>query len=215
MIIVKITPRNHNRRAANRRVSQNKPPMRQGPPQLKTNLELKHQFRFTSTSDAAQVISDINLLAAAGVSVDSTGTNGSAIWQTVKVNKIEIWSPPPSQGANATCSVLFPATNNSQAREYTDTSVSVATPAHVQCSPPPRSLCGFWQVGEGAHMFTLTAPPGSIIDVWLSLVLNDGTPPSSVTATLVGATFGDIVYCSLDSTTSAGSVYKPIGLTTA
>lgn len=178
-------------------------------------MELRHQFRFTSSNGAAKAITDQLLLTAAGVAANTAGTTGTAIHQTVKVNQIEIWSPPASQGAAVTCSVLFPASINSPAREITDTTVSTAQPAHVVCSPPQKSLAGFWQEGVGNTMFTLTAPAGSIIDIWLSLIIADGVQPTANTATLVGGTSGAIYYCSLDSSTAAGSVYKPVGLTTA
>jgi len=186
---------------------------RNGPSQMRTNLELKHQFRFTSSSATATIITDITLLAACGVACNNaSGTSARGIFQTVKLNKIEIWTPPASQGAAVTCSILWPSSNNSPSREITDTSVSVSTPAHVQSSPAPLSLSGFWQNGNaGSTLVTLTAPPGSIIDVWVSLVLAD--PSSAVTATLVGGTPGNISFCCLDSTTAATGIYTPVGLT--
>jgi hypothetical protein len=60
-------------------------------------------------------------------------------------------------------------------------------------------------------LFTLVAPSGSIIDIWLSLVMNDNSAIPT-TATLVGASVGSTYYCSLDSSTKAGSIYQAIGL---
>lgn len=212
-----ITPKSNNKRGANRRVIQNKTPITNGPNQLKTNIEVRHQFRFTSSSAAATTIAANTLLTACGV-VASTAILGYSVNTTVKVNRVEIWSPVSAQGAFTTCSVLFPSTNQSQSREITDTSVSVTTPAHVVATPPPLSLCSFWNngltVGGAADpLFTLVAPSGSIIDVWVSLVLNDGVTPITA-AVLVGATVGTLYYTSLDSSTSAGSIYKPVGLST-
>lgn len=191
-----------------------------GPRAMRTNLEFRHQFRFTSSSATATSITDITLLAAAGVLATST-TVGHTLWQGVRVNQIEIWTPPASQGAAATCSVAFPPASGigsfAMPREITDTTVSVSQPAHVITSPPPGSLCGFWQNGSASGaLMTLTAPVGSIIDIWVSLVAKDGdTGYTANTATLVGATVGAVYYTSLDSKTSAGSVYHPVGLTTA
>jgi hypothetical protein len=181
------------------------------PPQLNANIELKHQYRFVSSSGASTTITDSLLLTAAGVSA-ATAILGYPIARAVKVNRIEMFSPPASQGAAVTCSVLFPASAaNPMPREVSDTSVSVAVPAHVVAVPPPLSLPSFWQSGTGANLFTLVAPPGSIIDVWLSLVLNDNSvPPTS--AVLVGANVGSLYYCSLDSSTKAGSIYQAISL---
>jgi len=182
-----------------------------GPSQLKTNLEHTHQFRFVSTSATPTAITDSTLVDACGV-VAFDATNGYNIRNTVRVNQVEIWTPPASQGASATCSVLWPATQRSQAREITDTTVSVATPAHVNCGPPANSLASFWVNGSASiPMFTLTAPVGSIIDVWISMVDGDGEAPT-VGATLVGATTGTVYYCCLDSVTNATGIYKPVGL---
>jgi hypothetical protein len=212
---------NHMKRG-DRRARQNKYSGKRGaatnaPTQLRTNIEHSHQFRFVSTSATLTAIPDYTLLHALGVAATSA-TVGYAIRQSVRVNQIEIWAPPASQGAAATCTVLFPASQRSQAREVTDTSVSVATPAHVRCGPPAESLCAFWADGNvGAALFSLSAPPGSIIDVWVSMVDRDGVAgdPDGYPAVLVGATVGSVYYCSLDLSTSAGSIYKPIGLTTA
>jgi hypothetical protein len=188
---------------------------RNGPVQLRTNIEHTHQFRFNSTSAALTAIADTTLLLACGVTA-ATAVLGYPIRQSVRVARIEIWAPPASQGASVTCSVLFPPTARSQAREVTDTSVSVASPAHLVCGPPAESLCSFWSDGNsGATFFSLSAPPGSIIDVWISFVDRDGgADVAGTNATLVGATPGGVYYTALDSGTSAGALYKPIGLTT-
>jgi hypothetical protein len=187
-----------------------------GPSQLKTNLEVRHQYRFISTSATPTAITDQTLICAAGVSA-YTAVAGSPLWQSVKVMRIEMFAPPSAQGAAVTCSVTFPATSQSQSREITDTSVSVSNPAHVVATPPLYSLCSFFQTGtNGTTLFSLVAPPGTIIDVWISLVMANpvSAHAAGTTAVLVGATIGNVYYCSLDSSTSAGSLYKPTGLTT-
>lgn len=190
------------------------PLARMGPSQLRANIEVKHQYRFTSTSGGVTVITDQLLLSAAGVMATTT-TVGHSLFNAVKLQKVEIWTPPAAQGAAVTCSVLWPPGNNSPSREVSDTSVSVTAPAHIVTTPPPNSLCGFWNSGAGATLFTIVAPPGSIIDVSMSLVMNDGAPANSQAATLVAATVGHVYYCSLDSNISAGSVYLPVSLSTA
>jgi hypothetical protein len=60
----------------------------------------------------------------------------------------------------------------------------------------------------------LTAPPGSIIDVSIGLIMGDNSANAN-SATLVGATVGQMYYCALDSGTLAGSIYRPVSLTQA
>jgi len=185
------------------------------PAQLKCNLEFAHQYRFTSTTGGSINITDATILTAMGVSA-RTAVLGQAIFQALKIRKIEIWAPPASQGAAVTASIYWPPTAGQagMGREVSDTSVSVSEPAHVVSSPPRGSLAGFWQYGAGNNLVALNAPPGSIIDIWLAGVLLDGPATNAiVTATLVGATIGTIYYCCLDSSTKATGVYIPVSLT--
>jgi hypothetical protein len=181
-----------------------------GPNQFRANPEVTRRYRFTSTSATLTAISPALLLNASGV-LAATAILGYQIFQSVKVRMIEIWTPPASQGAAATCSVLFPVATNTQAREVSDTTVSVSQPAHVRCGPPANSLAGFWNGTTGTTMFSLVAPPGSVIDVTISLVMGDNSVSTSVV--LVGATIGRVYYCALDSGTAAGSIYPPVSLT--
>lgn len=186
-----------------------------GPRQFRANPEISHQYRFTSTAGTAKTITGLLLGGACGVSA-RTAILGDLMFQMVKVKRVEIWSPPASQGAAVTCSILWPISNSSQPREVSDTTVSTARPAHVVSSPPPLSLASFWtSASSGTNLFTLVAPSGSVIDVWVSLVLGDGPNGGAGTVTLVGATIGGQYYCSLDSGTAAGSIYLPVSLTTA
>jgi len=77
-----------------------------------------------------------------------------------------------------------------------------------------ESLCSFWADGNGGTtLFTLIAPPGSIIDIFVSMVDRDGSVDVDQNpATLVGATVGSVYYCALDSETRVGALYLPIGL---
>jgi hypothetical protein len=209
-----ITPIKQHKRGV-RRARQNKSSGKTGPMQMKANIEVRHKYRFTSSSSSQTTIFGSTLVNALGVSA-TTAILGQPIFQTFKVNRIEIWAPPSAQGSFATCSVQFPGTNQSPSREFSDTSVSVTDPAHVIATPPPLSLCSFWTNaneagGANDPLFTLVAPTGSIIELHMSMIVNDAAPPQS-TAVLVGATIGAVYYCSLDSSTSAGSIYKPVSL---
>lgn len=184
-----------------------------GPRQLRANLEHTHQFRFTSTTATLTAISDTTLLAACGVCAVSA-VSGAPIRYTVRLKQIEIFTPPAAQGAAATCSVLWPATQRSQAREVSDTTVSTAQPAHLVTTPPAESLAAFWVNGSlGQGLCFISAPSGSIIDVWVQLVDGDGASTGGSNAVLVGATTGVVYYTCLDSLTNATGIYKPVSLT--
>jgi hypothetical protein len=185
--------------------------VRNGPIQIRSNVELRHRYRFVSTSSASTAVTPNSLMCSAGTMCTVVNTTVTSFFGSVKVNQIEMWSPPASQGSSTTCSVDWIGSSYQPNREYSDTSVSVATPAHVISSPPPMSIAAFWQTSSTNTLFNLIAPVGTIIDVHLSLILNDDDE-SLVTSSVAGAALGNIYYLSLDS--NATHHYPPVSLTT-
>lgn len=185
------------------------------PPQINSNVSLGHVYRFLSSSASATTVTVGSLLAACGSTCKAVNTTVTAFTSSVKVNRVSIWSPPASQGASATCSINWIGGLNSSDKEISDTTVSVAQPAHISSSPPPRSLAEFWNNGSNAaaNLFTLIAPIGSIIDVSVSQILFDeDSGDTSVDTAVAAAVFNKVYYLSLDP--NATHHYTPISLTT-
>jgi len=181
------------------------------PPMISSNVRLSHRFRFTSSSGTATAVTPTSLLGAAGAMGTIINSFVSCLNESVRVKFIEIWTPPAVQGGNATCSVDWVGFNNSPNVEVSDTTVSVAQPAHVRTSPPNQSLAAFWQVAGGSTVCTITAPSGSIIDVALDLILSDDE--AALTTIAVGVdSVGVIYYLSLDP--NATHRFVPVSLTT-
>jgi hypothetical protein len=183
--------------------------VRNGPIQIRSNVELRHRYRFVSTNAASTPVTPNSLMGCAGTVCTVTNSTVTSIFGSVKVNLVEMWSPPASQGSSTTCSVDWIGSSYQPNREYSDTSVSVATPAHVISSPPPMSIASFWQTSSTNTLFNLIAPAGTIIDVHLSLILNDDDE-SLVTVAVTTATLGNIYYMSLDP----NKRFTPVSLTT-
>jgi hypothetical protein len=184
------------------------------PPSLSSNVTLNHTFRFVSASSTVQAITAKSLCLAAGCTGTVTNTTVTSPFASVKLNHISIWSPPSSQGSAVTCSVEWASQSNANNREVSDTSVSVATPAHIRSRPPLNSLASFWQAPGIAdnQLCNLVAPSGSIIDVNLSLIMQDDDNGSAITRSVATAVIGTIYYLALDNAT--GHVYTPVSLTT-
>lgn len=183
------------------------------PPQISSNVSYGHTFRFVSTSSTATSITPSSLLLAAGAFTSATNTSVVSLCTSVRVNRIEMWSPPASQGASATCSVNFTGTTPQQPdREFSDTTVSTAIPAHVNCKPGPRSLASFWQSASANTLFTLVAPVGTIIDVHIGLYMNDGGDAAPASVGVATAALGNFYYLSLDP--NATHRYTPVSLAT-
>lgn len=190
----------------------------QHPPQIKSNLVFSHRYRFVANANAAVNITSRNLVRAAGY-VCTTATNGASIVGSVRIKEVEMWAPPASQGAATTCSILWIGASSSVPGasdiEYSDTSVSTAFPAHVRSRPPPKTLAGdFCQDNSTLAMFSLVAPSGTIVDVDMELMLNDGATVATSNFTVASGTAGLVFYAPLDADTAAAAKLQPISLST-
>jgi len=181
------------------------------PPQIRANIQLNHLYRFTSTNATATAITGTSILCAAGSVGTLLNTQVNSFVGSFKIRSIGMWTPPPSQGSAATCSVDWSGFNNSPNVEISDTSNSVARPAHLMTSPPTASLASFWQLSGSTNLAILTAPVGTIIDVRLDLVLYD-SDITQATSTVTTAALGTVYYLSLDP--NATHHYVPVSLTT-
>lgn len=181
------------------------------PPQLRTNVIVKHRYRFTSTDGAAQTIVDSDVVGILGGVCRTANSVLSLLAASAKIHSVEIWSPPASQGAAATCSLEWASTDFSPTIEVSDTSVSVSEPAHIVAVPPSGSEASFWMApGGGKNIMIITAPAGSIIDVRCSHVLADAGTEVGTYAVAAG-TLGALYYLPLDG---ASDKYIPVSLTT-
>jgi hypothetical protein len=182
---------------------------RMAPPQIRSNVELRHRFRYVSTNSTQTGITPTSLLLAAGSVCTVANTTVTSFQGSVKVNRVEMWSPPSAQGSATTCSVEWVGYQNSPNREVSDTSVSVAQPAYVVSGPPASSLAAFWQVASATVLFYLVAPIGTIIDVHLSTILTDDDVASATVGVAAG-TLGASYFMSLDP--NATHRYTPVSL---
>lgn len=181
------------------------------PPQIMTNVIVNHRYRFRATAAFSGAISQLQVLSSLGTMGTVANTTVAHLFKSFRLKNIEIWAPPPSQGATVTTSVEWLGVGNSPNLEVSDTHVSVSRPAYLKTAPPPQSLASFWQISAGANLFNLVAPVGAIIDISYEMIMVDQTSAS----TTVGAatvTLGQVYYLALDHGTS--DLLVPVSLTT-
>lgn len=182
-----------------------------GPGQIRTNIIKRHKFRFLASGAFNGTITSSQMLGAAGSICTVANTTLSMKNYSMKVQSVEIWTPPASQGAGATCSVEWIGSNNSPNEEVSDTSVSTAKPAHLVSRPPANAIAGFWFVAAtNTSIMKFVVPSGSIIDLVLDLIEFDDESP--VTRAVATATLGATYYLALDHSTS--DVLVPVSLQT-
>jgi hypothetical protein len=180
------------------------------PPQLRTNVIVKHRYRFTSTSATPQNVTQVDILGIGGAVCSVANTTLRMIYDTVKLHSVEVWAPPASQGAASTCSLEWIGGTYFAHTEVSDSSNSVAEPAHIKAVPPAGSDASFWMNGTVSDIMTLTCPVGSIIDVVCSHLLID-TGVAGTAYTVAAGSLGALYYLPLDG---ASDVYLPTSLTT-
>jgi len=201
-----------NQKVGNRRAgSRNLKKGNINPPQFSSNVRLAHKFRFTASSAFGAYITDTQVLGVCGSICTVTNSTVALFAESIRIKKIEIWAAPASQGANSTCSVDWVGFGNSPNIQASDTTLSVSKNAHVVTSPPPNSLCHFWQKATGTGLFSLTCPINSIVDLSLDIILADQEVAIS-TATVATGVLGHIYYMYLDGTTT--HLLVPVSLNT-
>lgn len=181
------------------------------PPQISSNITVTTKIRFNATSAYSGVVSARRILSSAGAMGTVANTTVTQLFSSVKVSSLEIWSPPPSQGSVSTCSVEWSGTDNTPAKEFSDTTMSTSLPAHIHCKPPSKSLAAFWQTDSSTTLFSIVLPSGSVLDLVLNLVLFDETT-SSTNVSVATATVGVIYHLALDHGSS--DVVVPVSLAT-
>jgi len=126
-------------------------------------------------------------------------TSVSALGYAAKLHSVKVWTPPASQGATATCRLQWTSDigGTNQGPEVSDITMSVTTPAHISASPPLGSFASFWVGNNGTQLFTLSAPPGSVIDVDATVILrDDGNAQNALP--VATATIGALYWLALD-----------------
>jgi len=169
-------------------------------PQLRTNVEFKHRYRFLASNSGTYTVTTATLGQALGM-MATTAVVAWPIVQSFKLNNIEVWSCPSTTGVGSTVTLLWGDAGsavNTTSREVSDTSVSSAFPAHIRTSPPRGADCAFWQVLGGATLFKITVPAGAVIDLHVSCILADGQNAAASSTVFVGATAGYVYYEPLD-----------------
>jgi len=185
----------------------------QGPSQFRFNWTFSQRMRFKSLSGAQTTVftTDLGSLLAVGTTIAQV----TSVLGAVRVKRVELFAPVAAQGGQSTTSIEWLSAQAPNI-EFSDTSMSVATPAHVNSVPPPNSLASYWSASNvGVALMNLIVPEGGTIDVWFDFTLTDDELFAPNTVVVALAAIGTLYYMALDNTVDVGAVrYPPISLTT-
>jgi len=178
----------------------------------------------TSAGDATAAVSYNDLLIAAGSICTVANTTLTSFVGAVKVERIQVWATSNSANAGVACSVNFYAgagAGFASNMEFSDSSLSPAYPAHVDCRPPKDSSAAFWYNigGAGAGTaFTLNYDSAlgtsatALVDVTLSCIMFDNASQTlQATQAVAAGTLGQVYYGYLDFS-SGNKVLRPVSL---
>lgn len=172
------------------------------PPQILSNVELRHKFRFAANNSAAgrYPITNNDILIACGGICTVANSTITGLFSAFKIHSVEVWG---LAGASpATVSIDWNGTPVFLVnREVSDTSVTPTFPAYIKAIPPKGSNSAFWQTPSTETIFGVTVVNSSIIDLDVSLVLSDNEDVVTVTG-VTTATLGSQYYLALDGDSS-------------
>jgi len=133
--------------------------------------------------------------------VATSATLGHSYARAFRIKKIRMLAPVTTQGTSVTCQIIpfgIDTGNNSFSsvpEAFMDTSASIDVPAYVSLSPSIETPLGAWHYSTGVNqqLATITAPPGTTLDILFEYILFNSTPGiSTYTRVLTGATIGQL-----------------------
>lgn len=166
-------------------------------PQHLTSIGLRHKFRFVSTTNGSFAVTTKALTALLSVCY-TTNTAVRSIFYAVKVNSVEVWTPPPAVGGFASITCRWSGGPMGSDVLRNDISVSQMEPAHLMSRPPPRTTAAFWSNNDDSKsLFTLGLGTNSVVDIDANFVLTNN---STTVVTAIATGVDGYTYClALDS----------------
>lgn len=175
------------------------------PPPISPNTPVRRRFRFEASSALAGVtITGRDLFDL--VCMATTTTTASQLYESVRIQAVEIWGPMASDLKPVTVDITWPDNTSIGSPQvvHSDTSMGSSFGAHVRSSPPSWGASSLWQLREAtATQFILNGPVNSVVDVTLDLVLQQQSAlAATVSHAVSGASVGVIYVRALDSVQS-------------
>ncbi len=195
------------------------------PPSYIAQPVMFRKIRYQASSQLTGVAVTQGCLAVSMMARSATASSTEAIslLSSFKIKRITIWALNNSSAVTSTsfstCSITW-AGSQSPNKEISAVGVNTK-PAKISTKPPPGSLASFWYYNDGSAannvLFFLTVPGGTIIDLDLDYVLQDGANADAVVLA-AASTSQFINYACLDclntTNTTGGNLLVPVSLTT-
>jgi hypothetical protein len=190
----------------------------QQPPVLQGTPTLSHTFRFVATATAVNAVTYAGIAAIGPCVCDVANNTLIPIASSVKIRKVEVWTPAAAAG-EASANVVWLANAANQFvpdGEKLRTTLGSATPGYLISRPPRKTFVADWFNPSGApntEFLSISCPASSIVDVTLSFRLSNELATTGRAVST--AALGSIYYMALDNAVGAGTHnLVPYGLPT-
>jgi len=189
------------------------------PPVLRGNVEGTHTFRFKQVAEAS---STVNLYVddlAFMMSVASASNTLRTIWESLKLNRVSIWTPSRQYSGTLQdpreTSLTWLGDYTPRAEVFGTVNQQTGV-CHITAAPPKDSGSGKWQkVGQGANnplLCKLVVPDQSIVDITVSFVFDDDAVASLGVTGYTSLVTGNLYYPCADSYLGTKKL-EPMGMT--
>jgi hypothetical protein len=179
------------------------------PPTYMANALITKTYRFVSTVAGDYIISSAKV--AGLISIGTTTTQVTQLFETVKINYIRIWAAPVTSAlAPVSVSCVFAggiAGVIGNDRKVADMSIGSTRVARIHAVPDPLSQAAQFQSGSTTlginSWFTLSVPAQAVIDVNMTGKITADSRTTQNTITVATAVVSAVYYMALDNAATA------------
>jgi hypothetical protein len=184
------------------------------PPTMRRLIpQVRHTYRFSSSSNVNVAITNNNLLAIMGNCCDVTNSSVISMHSTFQLHRIRCWAavaPASGQPATVQINTASGSWNSAPNSTVSDTSTSYERPAFVQWVPQRGSQQGFWQAPAAATLFQIFSNVPIIVDV--DITGSFTSAETGIATTVSTGTLGTYYWLALDGPTN--HLLVPVGVLT-
>jgi len=172
------------------------------PPTFNAAVVIRKKLRFVASGAGQANVTQQNILDL--LCVATSATAAYRLMSAVRIRNITVWGPMSSSLVPVTVSVEYPNVSyiSGPTKIRSDSSMGATKAGLVIFPPPPDSMQVNWLADNSQIAAILQIVTGSVVDIDLDLVLQNGETPVAVSAAVAGATVGEIYCRALDSTGS-------------
>lgn len=186
------------------------------PPPIETTMKQRHRFRFYASAAVSGASITPQILAGVAGGICTVTNSTITCWaSSLRCRRITIWPAVGSAaGVGTSADITWAADGTLFSKdEYKVDALpqGITIDRPVSSVPPAGTLGKFWQAPSGTNtLATISAPSGSIVDIWVEFTLSNQN--SSTSLTVATAVLGTIYYLSADG--PGANKLVPLGLPT-